>query len=359
MRLVALVLAAACLCLAGCGVPGAPQPPSLGIPNTVNDLQAFRKGSTVTFTWNEPTQDTDGELIRKPGTMILSRSTSEKGPFQTVTQVPLPAALDEKQHEKASASDDIASLIAGPDAPDFFYYRVVSISNRHRSSSPSNLVSVPAVLTAAPPQNVAVRVVPQGISISFDLPVPPQTNRLNSQFIYRVMRRQTDSNAAAAEPVLIGQFKPGVQTMPMLDSRIEWEKHYLYWITPVTLWQSGSQEGEVEGDDSASAAVFAHDVFPPATPSGVQAVFSGVVEHPGIDLTWAPNIDEDLAGYNVFRHMAAEPAVKINSSLIKTPAFHDSNVSPGQTYLYSVTAVDLRGNESARSAEASESVPRQ
>ncbi len=359
MRLVALVLAAACLCLAGCGVPGAPQPPSLDIPNTVNDLQAFRKGSTVTLTWRVPAEDTDGELIRKPGTMIVSRSTSDKGPFQTVTQVQLPAALEEKQHEKASASDDIASLIIGPDTPDFFYYRVVSVSHRHRQSSPSNLVSVPGVLTAAPPQNVALRVVPQGVSISFDLPTPPQTGRLNSQFIYRIMRRQTDSTTATAEPVLIGQFKPGVQTLPMLDSRIEWEKHYVYWITPVTLWQSGSQEGEVEGDDSASVTIFAHDVFPPATPSGVQAVFSGVLEHPGIDLTWAPNTDEDLAGYNVYRHMNAEPAAKINSSLVKTPAFHDSNVSLGQTYWYSVTAVDLRGNESARSAEASESVPRQ
>jgi hypothetical protein len=33
------------------------------------------------------------------------------------------------------------------------------------------------------------------------------------------------------------------------------------------------------------------------------------------------------------------------------------NVASGRTYFYSVSAVDIRGNESARSQEASEAVP--
>jgi len=42
---------------------------------------------------------------------------------------------------------------------------------------------------------------------------------------------------------------------------------------------------------------------------------------------------------------------------VKIPAFRDSQIISGKTYFYSVSAVDLRGNESARSEEASESVP--
>jgi len=72
---------------------------------------------------------------------------------------------------------------------------------------------------------------------------------------------------------------------------------------------------------------------------------------------WAPVTDADLAGYNVYRHEEGGQAVKINSELVKTPAFRDSNVAAGKKYFYSVSAVDLRGNESARSEEASESVP--
>jgi fibronectin type 3 domain-containing protein len=61
----------------------------------------------------------------------------------------------------------------------------------------------------------------------------------------------------------------------------------------------------------------------------------------------------------VYRREEAATPVKINSDLIKSPAFRDTNVVPGQMYIYSVSAVDLRGNESPRSEEANETVPAQ
>jgi fibronectin type 3 domain-containing protein len=113
----------------------------------------------------------------------------------------------------------------------------------------------------------------------------------------------------------------------------------------------------VEGNDSPPVVVIATDTFPPAVPSGLQAVASGVGQKPFIDLTWAPVTDADLAGYNVYRHQQGEQSVKINTDLVKTPAFRDNAVEPGKTYIYSVSAMDLRNNESARSEEASETVP--
>jgi hypothetical protein len=109
--------------------------------------------------------------------------------------------------------------------------------------------------------------------------------------------------------------------------------------------------------------LFAHDVFPPATPSGVQAVFSGAVagQPPAIDLTWTPDLDRDLAGYFVFRRLQQEPAsaaVKLNTQPVKAPAYHDTAIAAGNTYVYSVSAVDERGNESQPSEEASEQVPK-
>jgi hypothetical protein len=49
--------------------------------------------------------------------------------------------------------------------------------------------------------------------------------------------------------------------------------------------------------------------------------------------------------------------VKVNGELVETPAYRDANVATGRKYLYSVAAVDVRGNESARSEEAGETVP--
>jgi fibronectin type 3 domain-containing protein len=89
----------------------------------------------------------------------------------------------------------------------------------------------------------------------------------------------------------------------------------------------------------------------------VQAVASGVGQPAFVDLTWAPNTEPHLAGYNVYRREEGQQPAKINDELVKTPTFRDCGVASGHKYFYSVTAVDLRGNESPRSSEASESVP--
>ena len=147
--------------------------------------------------------------------------------------------------------------------------------------------------------------------------------------------------------------------MAFADTTIEWQMHYEYWITPVTFWQNGGSKGEIEGEDSPVVSVFANDVFPPAVPTGLQAVSSGTAQQPFIDLTWTPSTEPDLAGYNVYRHVGSEAPVKINAELIKTPAFQDAHVQSGTKYFYSVSAVDLRANESAKSAETAETVPQQ
>ena len=113
----------------------------------------------------------------------------------------------------------------------------------------------------------------------------------------------------------------------------------------------------MEGDDTPEVKVFAHDIFPPAVPAGLQAVFSGPGQQAFIDLIWAPVADADLEGYNLYRHEEGAAAVKLNSEPVKTPAYRDAQVMAGKTYFYSVSAVDQRGNESARSEEASERVP--
>jgi len=59
----------------------------------------------------------------------------------------------------------------------------------------------------------------------------------------------------------------------------------------------------------------------------------------------------------VYRHEEGAAPVKVNTELVKTPAYRDANVASGKSYWYSVSAVDVRGNESAKSEEASERVP--
>ena len=98
--------------------------------------------------------------------------------------------------------------------------------------------------------------------------------------------------------------------------------------------------------------------FPPAVPTGLQAVFLRVGQSPFVDLIWSPDTEADLAGYNVYRREENGEPAKLTSEPVKAPASRDRNEQSGKQYFYSVSAVDVRGNESARSEEASERVPR-
>ena len=141
------------------------------------------------------------------------------------------------------------------------------------------------------------------------------------------------------------------------DSSFEWEKTYSYRVTPVSIETRQAGEVQVEGEDSPAVRIVAHDVFPPAVPSGLQAVYSGEGQKSFVDLIWAPVTDADLAGYTVYRREKDGAPVKLSAELVKSPSYRDSAVESGKTYFYSVSATDVRGNESARSEEASENVP--
>ena len=351
-------------CLTGCGVPGAPLPPSADIPRFVGDLKAVRKGDAVTLTWTTPTETSDGELIRKPGKMLVQRALRSGATpdlvFQTIAELPLQPTLKEARGDQATATDTLTNLPRSGGS-DFAVYMVLAEGRNGKSFGLPNRVSVPLVPNLPPPQKISATPAPTGIMVRWEPSGPvPTTANTQTQYVYKIMRRLQ----GAKEPVVATQVKAGDPANDFIDTGIEWEKSYQYWIVPVTLWQDGNRKGEIEGDDSPVADVLAHDSFPPANPSRVEAVFSSATQSAAapnsfIDITWTANSEPDLAGYNVYRHRENEQPVKINSDLVKTPRFADLNVQPGMQYFYSVTAVDLRGNESGKSEETSEMVPKE
>lgn len=329
-------------------------PPSLGVPKPVTDLKAVRKGSIVTLTWTMPTESTDGELLRKPGKMIVLRAVGLR-PFEPVTQVALPPALADHRAATATATDSLSSVLQAAPTESFVSYSVSSQTQSGRVDGSSNKVEIPTVPTLPAPQSLRATLSTDGVSLSWEgSALPPGSTDLQNRYIYRVMRRLEGSR----EPAMIGQVTPSPEGLSYIDKSMTWENTYQYWITPVTIWEGQGRTGEVEGDDSSPLSVFVHDTFPPAIPTGLQAVYSGVAQRPAIDLTWTPNSETDLAGYNVYRINAMGQAQKLNSALVKTPAFHDLDVHMGNKYVYAVSAVDLRGNESGRSEIASETVPK-
>src|SRR5581483_1553987 len=355
--------------LAGCGAPGVPEPPSLELARPVRDLKAFRKGNEVRLTWSVPTETTDRQNFRHAGKTQICRAIGsplrECGDPISIVVTPTPASVARKSRfrqnlpqaqvaPEASYTDHLSAALQMESPTSNLVYAVDVLNSYGRSAGMSNQVQVPSAPVLPPPANFSAMLTPHGVKLTWNavssVPAIP-----GLRYAYRVYRRDIDTNQDA----IAGELQAGREPGPMvLDTGFQWEKTYDYRLTVVTFVDQGGGQ-QVEGNDSPVTRVVAHDVFPPATPTGLQAVFSGPGQRPSIDLIWAANSESDFAGSNIYpREQTTEPA-KINAELIKTPAFRDSDVLAGHAYFYSVSAVDERGNESTRSEEASEVTPDQ
>jgi hypothetical protein len=310
--------------------------------------------------------------VAPPANFTASRKSSAKKPAATFTDI-------------------LSSAIQQANVTGFATYAVEVLNEADRGAGISNQVRVPLVPTIPPFPGFTAQPTAPGVLISWQCP-PTSGRRTDVKYLFRIYRRaESGSKATGSKATKIAEVgaiecaagadglaplsSTAASSSPLgaetntateddkvvtsfLDQTFEWESTYFYHGAVVSLIEAaGKPSVEVEGDDTAEVKVFAHDVFPPAVPSGLQAVFSGPGQQPFIDLIWAPVTDADLDGYNVYRHEDGTAVVKLNSELVKSPAFRDTRVEAGKKYFYSVSAVDQRGNESARSEEAGESMP--
>ncbi|PSH04328.1 MAG: hypothetical protein CXZ00_08210 [Acidobacteria bacterium] len=357
-----IILLAVCCCVlalgVGCAAPGAPQPPSLRLALAVDNLSAVRKGNRVVLTWSPPTETTDHQLIRWPTTTRICR---------VLNQFPVNAC---GEVVKEIDSGDLASVAPGARRPVVSFedvlpsalisaqeqatYAIEVVNQRGRSAGLSNQVRIPLAPTAPPPTGFHIKLDAQGPLLLWNASsTPPAASGISYGLrIYRRTRGKGEFGIISERPYRSGENE-------VRDSSFEWEQEYDYKLAPVTvLTLPGRPADEVEGGDTEVVHLVAHDVFPPAVPSGAQAVFSSVGQKPFIDLTWAPNTESDLAGYVVYRRTARSAFVVVSgATLLKAPAWRDTDVHRGEKYYYTVVAIDLRGNRSAQSTPAEESVP--
>jgi hypothetical protein len=346
--------------LAACATMGPPQPPSLELPQAPTDLRASRKGDEVNLTWTIPTMTTDRETVRSMGRTLICRGSGELQGCNTPlaeskkSEVASAQRVAAGQKPKGSYTDTLPPQMKSDDPSVWITYAVQVLNREGRAAGLSNQVRVSAARTLPAPREFRASVAKNGIVLSWSgemVSAPPT----DLQYVYRVYRRADGTN----ERVLAGETAAATEgTFAITDSNVEWQKTYLYRAEAVTLIRGANNSAsEIEGDDTPEIKIFAGDVFPPEVPTEVQAVFSGPGQKPFIDLVWAPVSDADLAGYNVYRREDGATPVKLNGELVTAPAYRDANVASRKKYLYSVSAVDVRGNESVRSEEANETVP--
>jgi hypothetical protein len=282
--------------LAGCGTPGAPTFPSLNLPLPVTDLTASRRGNRVDLEWTQPRKTTDRTNIKhNPITRICRHEgMTLMAHCAVVAEVtpPTPKPAEKQKNEAPPGAVrihyvDILPPELGQDNPaGFVMYGVEDVNVHGRSAGISNQVPIPVVPTIAAPDQVTAEVSADGVRIAWSGPAPP-TPPAGVTYRYRIMRRPGRRSWPIPHWMMLSRRPTG----SYLDKTFAWEQKYEYRITTLSQVNANAVNAAVEGDDSPSAEVFTRDIYPPAQPAGLQAVFSSVGQKPFIDLTWAPNLE--------------------------------------------------------------------
>ncbi len=349
---------AAGLAVTGCGTPGAPQPPSLQLPDRVTDLAATRAGNQVALAWTMPKKNTDKLLLKGDIPVHVCRRVGA-GACD-------PAGADLLLAPGAAGSFTDAlppALTAG--APRSLTY-FVELKNRHgRSAGLSNGAAILAGEAPAPVTGLAAEVRKSGVVLRWTPDGSDATVRLHRKLLTPAAeakpRAQQGLLAPAPEPVEQNLLvETGTRAGHALDTNIRFGQTYEYRVQRVARVSVDGQTLELAGESSAPVRVEAVDIFPPAVPTGLAAVATaaGAGTEAAIDLSWQPDTEADLAGYAVYRREGEAGWQRISPAQpVIGPAFHDTQVEPGHTYRYAVSAIDQGGHESARSVEAQETVP--
>jgi hypothetical protein len=361
-------LGPAALVFIGCGTPGAPLPPSLKLPDPVTDLSASRTGNQVSLAWTMPKKTTD-KLPLKGNVPVRVCRKEGSGACD-----PVPANLSLAPGAEATFAETLPLPLASGAQRTLAYFVELN-SLRGRSAGPSNAATLLAGEAPGPVDGLSAQVRKDGVVLHWGTD-SGEAQSLATTFIrlHRKLLTPETRNASSTKPSSQQGFlapppEPVEQSLVVdsaaepgraIDKTTRFGQTYEYRAQRVARVPAGGQTLELAGPLSSPIRVEVIDVFPPAVPSGLAAVATAPdsASGPSIDLSWLPIPEADLAGYAVYRREGDAAWQRISPPQpVVGPAFHDPQVQPGHTYRYAVTAIDQLSHESARSAEAEETVP--
>jgi hypothetical protein len=121
-------------------------------------------------------------------------------------------------------------------------------------------------------------------------------------------------------------------------------------LAPGTRYFATALARDAAGHESGFAAeASAVPAFAPAAPAGTAALPFRF----GMGISWRPNRELDLAGYNIERSTRPDTDyARLNPALITDTTWRDSGLLADTLYYWRVSAVDTAGNEGPRSAPA-------
>jgi len=350
----------------GCGTPGAPQAPSLKLPDPVTDLSAERTGNHVALSWTMPERNTDKLLLKGNVAASVCRKEGAGNCVNTGNPVLIAPGAEGR------FTEELPATLAVGGARGLRYF--VELRNaKGRSAGLSNAAEVLAGAAPGPVAGLAAQVRKGGVVLRWtpEVEASGESNliaiRLHRKLLTPVPESKPGGKrglmAAAPEALEQGLLvESGAQSGRAIDAGIRFGDTYEYRAQRVARLTVDGKPLELAGELSAPVRVEVKDVFPPAVPRGLAAVATAAENgtEASIDLSWQPVAEADMAGYAIYRREGDGPWERISAAQpVVGPGFRDRHVEQGHTYRYSVSAIDQGGHESARSGETEETVPNQ
>jgi len=345
------ILAAALLIasLSGCASPGPARPPSLHLPRVVTDLTAVRTGDNVLLRWTTPEKTTDGLKVSPTLTAEICRQTAASTCTPATRLAVHPGASEATEALPGNLATGPATLLT---------YRIRILNAKGHSAG----LSAPAFTAAgaAPPpiEHLHATPVREGAMLEWQPQPTPAFIELRRTLVQtKPVPKQTARKPLQLAPstpteVRLQAGKPATDPGGTIDPTAQPGEAYRYTAQRVRDVNLDDHSLELRSAPSSPIAVVMHDTFPPKAPTGLVAAPSA----DSIDLSWEPNTEPDLAGYIVHRQQtnSTEAPTRLTPTPIPAPAFSDRTAQPGQTYTYTVTAIDTAGNESPASNQIQE-----
>jgi hypothetical protein len=347
----------------GCGAPAAPLPPTLNLPQPVRDLAATRAGDTVHVTFSVPQKTTDKLPVRGPMTAKLCRSV-DAGPCQPAGTLAIPA------QQKSSTMDDHLPVALSQGAPRLLTYKLSMLNHGEKSAGESGPAYAVAGTAPAPVDGFSAMPRRKGIVLSWHgSDLSPGANgwiqfdrtRISGPSLQPGIPEDQDHNPlpgrkTAEEPAeqVFRVPETSAEHPPFaLDVTAHTGNSYRYIAQRIQQVTVAGHTMEVASEPSPPATTAYRDVFAPPVPIGLVSAADTTAK--AIDLNWTPDVDPALAGYIVYRRAVGTDETPQRISPAGRPVaiseWTDTTALPGQRYAYSVSAIDVSGNESQRSTE--------
>ena len=305
-----------------CGKKADPRPMALPVPGRISDLSGEVKDGVLFLSFSVPAKNADGsEMKDLAGFKAYKACGTCLGGFELYKDL----NLEEKKGYslyggKMFFYDD--DLMAGID----YSYRVYPYTKKGTRGDGSNVFGVRWQNPPGPVKNLSVKGDDEKTELSWDR---------EEGFSYNVYRYMNGTYP------LFPLNKSPLTAATYLDSGLENGKQYTYEVRKVQAKDGMLLEGE--GTKITATPV---DRTPPPRPTDVKAEKT----EGGVLVTWRELKVKDLAGYNLYRTEGGK-AERLNKEPIKENRYIDRNLPDTRYLSYSVTAVDLAGNESEASRE--------